>query len=111
MSVDYRAIGQRIKQKRKAMGKTQEAMAEALFVTVGYISQIERGVTKINLDTLSEIAVFLRCDIAELITGAILQREDYLDPEFERELRRLPSAQKKTLLEIARVLSRHRESS
>ena len=51
--MDYGAIGQRIKQVRRSRDMTQERLAEALSVSVGYISQIERGVTKINLDTLA----------------------------------------------------------
>ncbi len=43
MNVDYFAIGQRIKQVRRDRGMTQERLAEALSVSVGYISQIERG--------------------------------------------------------------------
>ena len=54
MAVDFFTVGQRIQKRRKMLHKTQEQMAEALSVTVGYISQIERGVTKIRLDTLSE---------------------------------------------------------
>ena len=56
MNVDYSAIGQRIKRSRRARGMTQEHLAEALTVSVGYISQIERGVTKISLDTLAAVA-------------------------------------------------------
>ena len=55
MNVDYAAIGQRIKQVRRSRGLTQERLAEALSVSVGYISQMERGVTKINLDTLAAV--------------------------------------------------------
>ena len=44
MNVDYGAIGQRIKQVRRSRDMTQERLAEALSVSVGYISQIERGV-------------------------------------------------------------------
>ena len=66
MSVDYSMIGKRIKQKRKQLHQTQDYLAEALGVSVGYVSQIERGVTKISLDTLSAISSFLQCDITEL---------------------------------------------
>ena len=48
---------------------TQERLAEALSVSVGYISQIERGVTKINLDTLAAVAAHLNCELSELVTG------------------------------------------
>ena len=46
MHVDYKLIGGRIKERRKARGMTQEQLAEALSVTVGYVSQMERGVTR-----------------------------------------------------------------
>ena len=62
MAVDFFTVGQRIQKRRKMLHKTQEQMAEALSVTVGYISQIERGVTKISLDTLSEIAEYQDCN-------------------------------------------------
>ena len=62
MNVDYGAIGQRIKQVRRSRDMTQERLAEALSVSVGYISQIERGVTKINLDTLAAVAAHLNCE-------------------------------------------------
>ena len=66
MNVDYSLIGSRIKSKRKEKRMTQEMLAEALEVSVGYVSQVERGVTKISLDLLAEISGILECDIAFL---------------------------------------------
>ncbi|HIU48528.1 MAG TPA: helix-turn-helix transcriptional regulator [Candidatus Avimonoglobus intestinipullorum] len=43
MSIDYSLIGARIQARRKQMHLTQEQLAEALSVSVGYISQVERG--------------------------------------------------------------------
>lgn len=40
MAVDYKLIGQRIKEHRKQKKMTQEVLAEKSDVTVGYISQI-----------------------------------------------------------------------
>ena len=74
MNVDYGAIGQRIKQVRRSRDMTQERLAEALSVSVGYISQIERGVTKINLDTLAAVAAHLNCELSELVTGVSVSR-------------------------------------
>lgn len=67
-TINYNLIGTRIKFKRKSANYTQKQLAQYLDVSIGYISQIERGITKINLDTLAKIANFLQCDIAELIT-------------------------------------------
>ncbi len=46
MSMDYNLIGSRIKQRRREAMLTQENLAEKLSVSVGYVSQIERGITK-----------------------------------------------------------------
>lgn len=49
------------------MEMTQEIMAERLNVSIGNVSQVERGVTKISLDLLGAIASFLNCDVALFI--------------------------------------------
>ncbi len=107
MSVDYLRIGQRIKAKRKSQGKTQENLAEALSVSVGYISQIERGVTKISLDTLSEISVFLGCELTEFLAGVTPGQKRYLSSELQEIYRNLNEEKRSMLLEIAEVILKH----
>ncbi len=104
MSVDYKLIGGRIKTKRKAAGKTQEQLAEKLSVTVGYVSQIERGVTKISLDTLSEICSILNCDMSFFITGTATGETSYLQEELIEKYSALTQTQKKTILDFIDVL-------
>ena len=69
MTVDFHAIGQRIRQKRREKHMTQEALAEALSVSVGYVSNMERGITKISLTTLAKIAGAVDCELGELVSG------------------------------------------
>ena len=104
MSMDYKLIGSRIQARRKAQKKTQENMAEALLVTVGYISQIERGITKIILDTLAQVADYLSCDAAELLAGASSQTAEYLEPELSGMLRELSPKQRKLLFDLISVI-------
>ncbi|MCB6367192.1 helix-turn-helix domain-containing protein [Intestinibacillus massiliensis] len=104
MGIDYRVIGQRIKQRRKSIRKTQDNLAEALSVSVGYISQIERGVTRPNLDTLARIAGFLGCDLAELVTGVMTAQDGYLQGELQKVCVDMTDAQRSMLLEIAQVI-------
>lgn len=61
-------------------------VAEYLNVTVGYISQLERGITKINLDTLDKIATYLGTDISLFITGVVPQQKFYLDEEVSEKI-------------------------
>ena len=104
MNVDYTAIGQRMKQVRRSRGMTQEDLAERLSVSVGYISQIERGVTKISLDTLAAVATHLNCELAELVTGVSVAQERYLEWELSQLVSGMSGNQRKLLLEIAKLL-------
>ncbi|MGE4548075.1 MAG: helix-turn-helix domain-containing protein [Intestinibacillus sp.] len=105
MSIDYRVIGQRIKRRRKVLNKTQDNLAEALSVSVGYISQIERGVTRPNLDTLGRIAAYLDCDLSELVTGVTIAQSGYLQGELQKICTGMTEAQRSMLLEIAQIIA------
>lgn len=107
MSVDYHLIGKRISEHRRAIHRTQENLAECLGVSVGYISQIERGVTKVSLDTLSNICSFLGCDLAELLSNTTYQQDRYLYEEFFLLYSEMQDNQKKLLLEIASAILKY----
>ncbi|HIZ16656.1 MAG TPA: helix-turn-helix domain-containing protein [Firmicutes bacterium] len=109
MGIDYKLIGSRIKLKRKAAGKTQEQLAEKLSVTVGYVSQLERGVTKISLDTLSEICYILNCDMSFFIAGTATGEISYLQDELIEKYSSLTQVQKRIILEIIDVLIKNSE--
>lgn len=69
MSIDYKLIGKRIQKSRKKVNMTQQELAERLDVSVGYVSQIERGITKPKLTTIDNICKHIRCDLNYIITG------------------------------------------
>lgn len=104
MNIDYRLIGARIKVKRKRLNYTQEILAEKLDVTVGYISQVERGITRISLDLLAAISDILSCDIAELITDTAVQSSHYLEEEFRTCFEQLSHEDKKLTLDFIGLL-------
>lgn len=106
MHIDYGQIGARIKQTRKEQRITQEMLAEELSVSVSYVSQVERGVTRISLDLLAAIATTLDCEIAYLLDGVSRKQENYLEAALAQELQTLTPAQKRLLLEIVAVLKK-----
>ena len=107
MSIDFYAIGQRVQKKRKSQNRTQENLAEAISVTVGYVSQIERGITKINLETLSLIAEYLNCDITEFLSDTVKMSSNYLNEEFSSIIKSLNPHNRQILIEIASVLQKN----
>lgn len=98
--INYSLIGKRIKEARKKHGITQEKMAEILHVSIGYISQLERGITKINLDTLSKISNATNTDIAYLVTGTVIESPNYIDDEISNCITKLNTREKETLFTI-----------
>lgn len=107
MSVDYKLIGTRIKNKRKSVALTQEQMSELLHVSVGYVSQIERGYTKPNLEMLSSISEVLNCDIAELVSNVTIEKDSFLNYEINSLLSASSSRQKQIILEIAEIITKY----
>ena len=108
MQVDYKLIGARIKEQRKAKGYTQENLAEKLEVSVGYISQVERGITRISLDLLAEISTVLECDIAALVTGSALNGEIYMRDEIGELYSQLNHREKRLTLGFMEMLLKNR---
>ena len=79
---------------------TQERLAEALSVSVGYISQIERGVT----NTLAAVAAHLNCELSELVTGVSVLQGRYLEGELAQLVDQMDGRQRKMLLEVAKLI-------
>ena len=103
MNIDYKLIGERIKRERKASGMTQDVLAEKLGVSIGYVSQVERGITKISLDLLGAISSILNCDVASFITESATHSNEYMESELLFEIRKLDGKRRKYILEIIKL--------
>ncbi|MCF4097287.1 helix-turn-helix domain-containing protein [Maritalea mediterranea] len=60
-------IGFAIRRRRKALGKTLVDVAEATELTVGFISQVERGISAPSLSSFMRIAKVLNTSIEQLL--------------------------------------------
>lgn len=103
MNIDYKLIGDRIKKARKNKGLTQDMLAEKLNVSVGYVSQVERGITKISLDLLGAISTIVECDVASFISQSAINSNDYMESEIIKEIRKLNNDKRKYILEIIKL--------
>ena len=73
--INYKAIGKRIRAARTKIEYTQEYLAELIGVTPPYISNIERGTTKLSLPTIINIANALEVSVDALLCDTIRQSE------------------------------------
>lgn len=104
MHADYHLIGERIKEQRKHAGLTQERLAEKLGVSTGYVSQVERGITKISLDLLAAVSSALRCDMGLLVAGSATGGNEYLQSEYIEAFRQLSPKQKQLAMSFLQLL-------
>jgi len=61
-----RAVGRRIAELRRSSGTTQEAFADKVGLTVGYLRRVEAG-TNLTLESLAVFATALQVDPRELL--------------------------------------------
>lgn len=66
-SKEAKKLGQNIRTKRKALGWSQEELAEKVNVSKNTISNIERAETEVATNTLISLADVLDCSIDQLL--------------------------------------------
>ena len=85
MTVDYTAIGKRVKIARIRSEITQEKLAEKINLSVTHIRNIERGHSKVSLSTIIRIANTLNVSVDELLCDNTV----YVKPVFEKQMQEL----------------------
>lgn len=105
MSIDFKIIGERIREARKKAGITQEELSEILDVTVGFISRMERGKTEVNLKRLGQIARILDIPLEELVSGTTPDSEKYLDKDLAKIYENCDADQQKLIYNVAKIIA------
>ena len=72
------AIGAKVKQKRTERKMTMKQLGEKTGLSVGFLSQFERGLSSIALDSLEKISRVLETPLSELFEEQV--RPPYCDP-------------------------------
>ena len=108
-TLDFKAIGMKIKERRQALGITQEAIANYLDVNASHISNIENGRANPSLTALVKIANFLECSIDYFISHEYTSRiskdkEMNLDDKIMDKLKYCDSEKKHRVLQMIDLL-------
>ena len=86
MDIDYKAIGQRIRQARVKRNYTQDYIAECTGLSNPHISNIETGNTKLSLPTIIKIANVLSVTVDELLCDNVIKSEFVFTKEIANVL-------------------------
>ena len=107
--IDYTNVGKRMKTLRKQAGYTQEQIADALDVTVAFISNIENDRVKMNLRVLSYYAKLLNVSIDYLLrpeSDENGEKDNVLNKEILRLLEKFSTDDKEKFVKVLRILSK-----
>jgi len=100
MSIDYRLIGQRIKEQRKRQNIRQDALAWDSELSATYLSCIENGVKKASLNSLVRIAGALKVSVDFLLFGEKGYIEGVILPELYALLNECEEIEKKFIIDV-----------
>lgn len=107
--MELKSLGVRIQQYRKALGLTQEDIADRMGCSLTYISKLENGKASCNLERLFELSNLLECDAAELLLGINMGSSQYLDPELGQMVAQLTPNDKELLCAMMEVMIRRNQ--
>lgn len=96
MKVDYIGLGRRIRARRKALGLTQEHLAELADLSVTYVGHIERATRIPSLSTLVSICYALEISPNELMSDSLPEGR-FAPSDTPLKLRQVPCVLHNTL--------------
>ena len=78
-------LGQRLRARRKAIGKTLQQVATESSLTVGFISQIERGISTPSLASLYNVAKALETSVDHFVSKAPARTHSVVSHSGQRQ--------------------------
>ena len=84
--INYKLLGKRIRKAREKKGMSQEDLGGEFDISGAYISRIELGKTRINLERLAQVCTVLDTDIGYILTGTVYESKNYQRDEIMRLL-------------------------
>jgi len=111
--MDFKLLGNRIREQRKQFNITQEKLAEAVDLSHPYVAQIERGVRGVNIENLIKIASYLKVSVEYLLYDYIdaepKKTEDELSNQWMELVAGISPAKKKRMIAIMQEITKHIE--
>ena len=102
--MNYKRLGERIKEERQRLHLTQAALAEAIDISDTYMGQIERGERSLTLDTLVRLVNRLGVTIDFLLTDYVSSGDENIVEQCKQIMEGQPLARKQLALDILKTI-------
>lgn len=112
--IDYEQMGKTIRKYRKAMGLSQEKLAEIMRLSREYISRLECGRETASLDTVVQLSRVLDITVDLLVKNSDLKEPAMIEVEIKNQLKDCSEAEKAFLIDcmtaLIKVMKEHTDT-
>lgn len=102
--MDYKRLGERIREERLRLHLTQAQLAEAIDISDTYMGSIERGERSLTLDTLVRLVNRLGVTVDYLLADAVPETDSNILDQFKQIVDGQPLERKQMALDVLRTI-------
>ena len=104
VSVDYKRLGERIREDRRRLNLTQAQLAEAVDISDTYMGAIERGERSLTLDTLVRLVNRLGVTVDYLLADSVADTDSHIMDQFKQIVDGQPLERKQMAVNVLRTI-------
>lgn len=102
--MDYKRLGNRIREERKRLNLTQSQLAEDIDISDTYMGAIERGERSLTLDTLTRLANRLGVTIDFMLADSVSDSDSNIMEQFKQIIDGHPLERKQMAINVLRTI-------
>lgn len=102
--MDYKKLGERIRQERKRLNLTQAQLAEDIDISDTYMGSIERGERSLTLETLVRLVNRLGVTVDYLLSDSVTDTDSNIMEQFKQIIDRQPLERRQMAINVLRTI-------
>ena len=102
--MDYKRLGERIREERKRLNLTQAQLAEAIDISDTYMGAIERGERSLTLDTLVRLVNRLGVTVDYMLSDSVPDNDSNIMEQFKQVTDGQPLERKQMAINVLRAI-------
>lgn len=102
--MDYKRLGERIREERQRLHLTQAQLAEDVDISDTYMGAIERGERSLTLDTLVRLVNRLGVTVDYLLADSVADADSNILDQFKQIVDGQPMERKQLALQVLRTI-------
>ncbi len=102
--MDYKRLGERIREERLRLHLTQAQLAEAVDISDTYMGSIERGERSLTLDTLVRLVNRLGVTVDYLLADSVPDTDSNIMEQFKQIIDQQPLERRLMAIQVLRTI-------